>query len=376
MIGFSTVPVLNECAPARSGEARYRFRSDSGSALVPARPAPSGERSEILDMVRGLAITMVVAFHYWQVPNGDRGVDLFFVLSGYLLGGILIDNRLRPRLFATFYGRRAFRILPLYVAFLALCLAVPQLDTFDAPLWTYITFTQNFGWIAQCHIAVVPTSVTWSLAVEEQFYLVAPILVVMTPPRKLPSVLWSLVILAPLVRYASEQICSIAPFLLLPGRLDSLMGGVLVAVWVRMPPEQRIALRWKWALLAFVPPAFDIILHLQTDVHAWAVSIVAAWCSGMVLAVTFVLPFRTVLLRPLRCAGLGAYSIYLFHWPALMLVGNTFLALLMTLIGAWASWVLIEAPLISWARQRWHYAGQEKTSPVLGFAGEASVRDR
>jgi peptidoglycan/LPS O-acetylase OafA/YrhL len=129
MIGFSTVPVLNECAPARSGEARYRFRSDSGSALVPARPAPSGERSEILDMVRGLAITMVVAFHYWQVPNGDRGVDLFFVLSGYLLGGILIDNRLRPRLFATFYGRRAFRILPLYVAFLALCLAVPQLDT-------------------------------------------------------------------------------------------------------------------------------------------------------------------------------------------------------------------------------------------------------
>ncbi len=74
------------------------------------------ERSGALDAIRGLAITLVVAQHWFKIPFGWTGVDLFFILSGYLLGGILLDNRSSAGYFSTFYMRRAFRILPLYLA--------------------------------------------------------------------------------------------------------------------------------------------------------------------------------------------------------------------------------------------------------------------
>jgi peptidoglycan/LPS O-acetylase OafA/YrhL len=74
------------------------------------------DRSEVLDAVRGIAIAFVVGRHYLPQYNtfGAMGVDLFFVLSGYLIGGILIDNRDAPNFFTTFYWRRALRILPTF----------------------------------------------------------------------------------------------------------------------------------------------------------------------------------------------------------------------------------------------------------------------
>jgi peptidoglycan/LPS O-acetylase OafA/YrhL len=122
------------------------------------------QRSPILDAVRGLAILQVLTWHY-LVPSLNHhgsalsllvsaslnlawtGVDLFFVLSGFLIGGILMDNRDAPNMFAVFYARRILRIVPLYLLIIAV------FQVFGGPdfLWPYLTFTQNMVWAADGH---------------------------------------------------------------------------------------------------------------------------------------------------------------------------------------------------------------------------------
>jgi peptidoglycan/LPS O-acetylase OafA/YrhL len=128
------------------------------------------------------------------------GVDLFFVLSGFLIGGILLDARSSPRYFQTFYLRRAYRILPLYFLVIGLSLLPHLLAQFSVaraahttplplPWLSYATFTQNF-WMA--YLGVFGPSgmgITWSLAIEEQFYLSIPLLIRNVRPRNLMIVL-------------------------------------------------------------------------------------------------------------------------------------------------------------------------------------------
>ncbi|MFZ2105839.1 MAG: acyltransferase family protein, partial [Roseiarcus sp.] len=97
------------------------------------------DRSKPLDALRGVAISMVIARHYFGFGYGVLGVDLFFVLSGYLIGGILIDSRDEPSYFSTFYGRRVFRIMPLYLLLLAI---VPP-----AHWGYYLVFAQAIPWL-------------------------------------------------------------------------------------------------------------------------------------------------------------------------------------------------------------------------------------
>ena len=153
-----------------------------------------------LDGIRGIAIGMVVLYHYFfltvvTIPGstwayvlaGGRlawtGVDLFFVLSGFLIGGILIDARESSNYFKVFYARRFYRILPLYaVWFVGVQLMVLAIRFGIATKsgwfledrllpYPYALFLQNF-WMADANTVGGPTSGgTWSLAIEEQFYL-------------------------------------------------------------------------------------------------------------------------------------------------------------------------------------------------------------
>ena len=166
-------------------------------------PAPSAafglrqpRRIPELDGLRGVAILLVLFCHYVSsVVNlpihtfGSRlvillnltwsGVDLFFVLSGFLIGGILLEVRDSPRYFRTFYGRRVFRIVPIYALMLmfywvskAVARSGPAIAwLFDKPLpWiAYATFTQNIGMAWVHFFGAMPLAITWSLAVEEQF---------------------------------------------------------------------------------------------------------------------------------------------------------------------------------------------------------------
>jgi peptidoglycan/LPS O-acetylase OafA/YrhL len=142
-----------------------------------------------LDHLRAVAILLVLLFHYrlfnrpdWIVSAGVfgwTGVDLFFVLSGYLIASQLFEKARAGKNISMgeFYIKRSFRILPAYAATLLLYFLVPTFKEVDglSPLWKFVTFTQNFGLDQRYYRAF---SHCWSLCVEEQFYLVLPLLMI------------------------------------------------------------------------------------------------------------------------------------------------------------------------------------------------------
>src|SRR4051794_3114804 len=135
-----------------------------------------------LDGIRGIAILMVLVCHAsswmasdrWRMflQNGRVGVDLFFVLSGFLITGILLDTRHDKNRTRNFYVRRGLRIWPLYFVFLAVALiAFRKMLPAQPNIWVYVLFIQNFLYLREAGPFLEPT---WSLAVEEQFYMVWP----------------------------------------------------------------------------------------------------------------------------------------------------------------------------------------------------------
>ena len=232
-------------------------------------------RIPALDGLRGIAIGLVLLRHaIFGVTSVEgiethspftsalvacgqltwSGVDLFFVLSGFLIGGILLDARPSPRYFQTFYIRRAYRILPLYLVVVGLSL-VPHLfaefsparaahtSPLPFPWWAYATFTQNF-WMA--HVGRFGPSgigITWSLAIEEQFYLTVPVVIRKIRPRNLLTVLLVVIACAPWLRlllHSSMASPGLASYVLTPTRADALTLGVLAALLVRNPTF------WTW----------------------------------------------------------------------------------------------------------------------------------
>src|ERR1044072_3335666 len=209
-----------------------------------------------LDALRGIAILLVIAWHYLANAEGVSpgstlayaqavfrltwsGLDLFFVLSGFLIGGILLDNRTATNYFRVFYVRRFYRILPLYAVVLAAFYLLPLgpwLKDRAAPWWGYATLTQNF-WMAQTgRFSPNFLNVTWSLAIEEQFYLTLPLIIRLTPPRRLPQIALACAVTAPLLRtalYLWHPYGAVAAYVLMPCRMDALMLGVFGAWFVR-----------------------------------------------------------------------------------------------------------------------------------------------
>jgi len=168
-----------------------------------------------LQGLRGIAVLSVVFYHChprlegtWVYSSslwGWTGVNLFFVLSGFLITSILLEARWKPHYFRNFYGRRALRIWPVYVLVLAVCYLNAQWfvgsTTIDAirtaPWWAYVLFVQNLFRLA------LPSSIgpTWSLAIEEQYYFLwAPLVRILRRPWMLGSFLATALIAAPLLR--------------------------------------------------------------------------------------------------------------------------------------------------------------------------------
>ncbi|WMN13024.1 acyltransferase [Marivirga salinae] len=139
-----------------------------------------------LDHLRAIAIIIVMIFHYYPAPEwlepikniGWSGVDLFFVLSGFLIGSQLLKEYKKNNdiSFRNFYIKRFFRIIPAYLAVLLLYYLLPDMREGSgmAPLWKYLTFTQNIGLEVENSSSF---SHAWSLCIEEQFYLLLPIVI-------------------------------------------------------------------------------------------------------------------------------------------------------------------------------------------------------
>src|SRR5579872_7442957 len=237
-------------------------RELQGVASVKA-PSPKEPRILELDGIRGVAVLAVVFYHYAVIGPGAEfhtwlywgraafrlgwsGVDLFFVLSGFLIGGILLDARNSPRYFQTFYARRSYRILPLYFLWLALYpLAVaaysrwgdpqlsesPQLYLRWSLHWVFLqTLTFLFP-ISYRTVAYYWLGPTWSLALEEHFYLVVAPLVRILTMRRLLFVLVGSLIVCPVLRLFSFFDWFHAHWII-PAtltRADSFAAGILAA---------------------------------------------------------------------------------------------------------------------------------------------------
>src|SRR5271169_5821010 len=225
-----------------------------------------------LDAVRGLAILVVLLhnspFRFPSAPLrflvgcGWMGVDLFFVLSGFLITGILLDTKPSKDYFRNFYARRCLRIWPLYYSVLLfMFVIVPLVRPQDAagifhkssPWWSYLFFFQNFL-VAFPTSSVGPLGVSWSLAVEELFYLVWPLFVRYFSNSRPQRVAWAILLFSPVLRlyfsWHNWQIYS-NPFC----RLDGMMAGALLALLVRKPEFAPARfLRASWAVLLIAAP--------------------------------------------------------------------------------------------------------------------------
>ena len=354
-----------------------------------------------LDGLRGTAIALVILFHYGPLfkaghildaiaLRGWVGVDLFFVMSGFLIGGIVIANKNADNLFSVFYARRVLRIFPLYYMVLAAVWTaiwmglVQHLESDN--VFIYLAYSQNI-FVAFSHdYGMLPLQPTWSLAVEEHFYLVLPLLVFILPRRFLIYPLIAGVIIATACRVAAYLVPFEYPrdfaYFFTICRIDELFYGVLLAAIVRDERVRRKITKnriWFYALAVALGAAFLILSHFDAQFSEWALNADNDSGSGRVLTSTIGLTllgpmflcvvilsvlhegsWLSILMKfgPLRWIGVRTYAVYLFHMPALFLVyhlsrhfghaGMTIpiFALALTLVSASLSWALIEAPLM------------------------------
>jgi peptidoglycan/LPS O-acetylase OafA/YrhL len=325
-------------------------------------------RISALDGLRGVAIALVLLWHsvfaaYTPSLLLQRlllvgklswsGVDLFFVLSGFLIGGILVDARESPRYFRTFYLRRVFRILPLSLGLACLyfltAFFLPRLNEWlgytetAIPAWTFFVFLQNFWMASLGDFAAGPLGVTWSLAVEEQFYLIAPWIVRKLSTRHLVFVLSAAIIAAPcpraLLLYELPH-GAFADYVLMPCRADALSFGILCAILWRTPQA------WSWLarhssyllaawMLLVVPLAWLSLRNSDfesPEMVTAGYTLLAAFYACSLLAALLQKPLaweRLLNVRPLRKLGQLAFCVYLIHFPLLRL-GKKYVTLLLS----------------------------------------------
>jgi peptidoglycan/LPS O-acetylase OafA/YrhL len=317
-----------------------------------------GGRLPALDGLRGLAILGVLAHNLWLLDapasglarvagaafdHGWIGVQVFFALSGYLITGVLLDARDTPHRLRDFYARRALRIFPLYYMLLAV-LWLPGRLVPDAPAcatawpyWLYLSnWTQPWGWHSDACVGP-----TWSLAVEEQFYLLWPLLVA----RRAPSTVLKLCIAVALggVAWRLGALALAMPaeaiYTATPSRIDALAIGGVLAAWQRLDAGvgtwHTRAHRWL-ALAAGLFAAGGWLTggypRLGVANQAFGYTLLAA-CAGLVLASAVGLDRAQaggalaglLRARPLRALGTWSYGLYLLHKPLDKLVGRPLL---------------------------------------------------
>ncbi|HJV41932.1 acyltransferase [Caulobacter sp.] len=351
-----------------------RIADYANATALAGTSATKSARAVGPDLLRALAVLMVMLWHLPKAarvgvlpdvwPWGWLGVDVFFVLSGYLIGGQLMAKMAQGRRIdlADFYLRRAFRILPAFLVILALYRLVPTMQEGKAmlPAWRFLTFSMNWGLDGK---ATGTFSSAWSLCVEEHFYLLAPLVLLALRGRArwIGAALAGLILVGGMALRAELYLAAPdAPWniylarLYYPTwvRLDGLLLGVLLAAARTFHPKA--VARWLPAWAA-----------LTTGLLALAGALMVIKDKGVVLdlaGATFGYPLFSLAVALLLCAAIDAepwlskiplpgvatlaalsYSLYLVHkpvyaldkvwlgaealagWPALALYGCTVL---------------------------------------------------
>ncbi len=363
-----------------------------------------------LDGYRAIAFLLVFGTHYLYLPWGATGVDAFFVLSGFLITGILFDTRDDPHRARNFYIRRTLRIFPLYYGVLLLTVLVYPVMRWSwswvwlvwpAYLGNYLRFVApyaNNSWLqqaadAQLHSRAHPLFVLyfghfWSLCVEEQFYLVWPWVVFMVKDRR--ALMWICALSIPVCTalrvlhaaylpgwmYAYEVTARATPL-----RLDALLCGGLIALAMRGPHAKLLAPAARvcasvllsgfvlWHVFAAGPESQRYVKYVAPSWSAtWGLTATEMFYgSVLILTVQYgSVLYRILTVRPLRWIGRISYGAYVFHdvlhieflrlalrfkAPAFQYVAAA-LALPLTLLVAWLSYRYFETPFIR-LKERW-----------------------
>jgi peptidoglycan/LPS O-acetylase OafA/YrhL len=349
----------------------------------------AGRRILELDGLRGVAVIFILIEHnYMLVPiisdwHGHRllkrllggvasGVELFFVLSGFLIASILLENRLAKNVRSVFYTRRISRTGPVYLLLLGSFLAVkasglfasPQMaDVFRAsvPFWSYAFMVQNIAMAVIRDIGPFWLAVTWSLAVEEQFYLLMPWLVKFMRIPVLLTLAGASLVICPLLRWMSEWDGPALALYLLPARMENLLLGVVLAViWHREDWMARLAAHRAQigvGLLAFIPLFFALPFFTP-----WWLLISVQGIGYFFLLIYVLLSPDSVLSRWLRSRSLLfmggiSYFVYLFHLPFLYFFHAIFrhdLPFHVGALGRFCTWASLVALVLAGAcSRRW-----------------------
>ena len=264
---------------------------------------------------------MVMVFHfaqyfYYNHPMifGQTGVDLFFVLSGFLISTILLQSPHGDwHEIRNFYIRRTLRIFPLYYAYLII-------SSFVAPvsLW-YWFYLQNFPLASSTQHLIGPGHF-WSLAVEEQFYLVWPFLILFWPRRWLAQAMWGSIAFAVICRIVLVHIPTISDFPLTFTRLDGLAAGSLLALgWHRRVLANRKIMFAVGAVLSLALLAYGAQASAGqglgwVQVTRYSASAGIYTCLMALLILTSgTIVHRLLRSRPMRALGRVSYGLYVFH---------------------------------------------------------------
>lgn len=335
----------------------------------PAEPSVATQgRIPQLDGLRAVAILSVFLNHTLRVPLTWVGVDIFFVLSGFLITGILLKRKTSGGgYFKYFYRRRVFRILPPYLLTIVVFGLVFTWRVFHPwPLFAFFAMNlqRSFGFTGTW--APLPL---WSLAVEEQFYLLWPIIILLVSEKMLFRIAIAAVMITPFLRFFCTPLfpTHYSIYMLTPFRADLLCAGAALSIaWEHRTAKLESFYRtraWLGCIagfggLAFVQiwPVFRLVSNTRIgngldyslsvlgsfSLLAWALSD-RGWLRRLLAS------------PPMRFVGQISYTMYLSHMMAILLVEHytssvvvmTLVALVMTIAYSSLSWFLMERPLIS-----------------------------
>jgi peptidoglycan/LPS O-acetylase OafA/YrhL len=382
----------------------------------PGTPSPGrgdGGRYPELDALRGLAALAVVIFHAnprWM-GTGWAAVDFFFVLSGFLITSIILKHGGSPGFLRAFYVRRGLRVWPIYFLALAAVIVVNPVVSEDRVRWgalpAFLTFTQNIELHLTPHSEFLTYNVlhTWTLAIEEQFYLVWPAFLALVGGRRrrVAGVAIGVAALSVALR------CRGLNHTVLLGRADGLALGGLLAVLLERPAGDATAnarRAARFGLLGLLGMAGVVAVRKiagpgpEVAIPAWPGPALALYNVAFLGAIGLVVcqsgrPWLAPLrVGPLMALGRLSYGLYLYHYILIAwsvrfglwagfgsaTAWRLFGALPMGLLAAWCSWRWVEEPALRW-KDRFPYRREPSNhpphhvhAPSAGRVGPAETR--
>jgi peptidoglycan/LPS O-acetylase OafA/YrhL len=356
------------------------------------------------DGLRAVGLSLVLLDHFWVdgLPNlgfqlGNLGwiaMDSFFVLSGLLITGILLDSREKPDYFKTYYVRRTLRIFPLYYTMLLIWYLILRLTnngigykamihTWGSPMWfTFYAASIHEMFVGnpdrQIGVAVLAYAPLWSLQIEEQFYLLFPMAVAWLRKEHLRWILIGAIVMSPILRVITYFAIPNNPYFQyveLPCHCEGLALGALMAIRFRSGPWEisKLWLTFWTTVLLGGACAGSILSTWGTHNQGWGshwdrtagYSISSAGCACLVL---WLICFRDskytqwLRLAPLRYLGKISYGVYLLHplamWVILELIKKRLIhyhkddplfvieGIGLSLVFAAVSWQFFESPIL------------------------------